>query len=374
MRGICINSSALIVNPLILSAIKIITTALVLLFAGILDVQGQLVNGSFENYVNLPVNLGEWQVVDGWNNAESTLASPDYYNYLANANCDIPQTAMALINAADGEGIMGMVMCGRKLSNIREYLVNEFSSALEVGKQYNFEFRISNGQRTNVSAAGLAVSKIGVYFSIEQPVQADYSPLNVVPQFTIDTVFYSPQWTTVSFAFTAAQPYKYMTLGVFGNDDDKLIEIREGNDPAYAYYFVDGFKLQPVSSTYNPQNPLPDRDDQATVKPENPKPPIVSGTIPQPFFIPNSFTPNNDGFNDVYKPVKGYISEWEFEIFSPWGEKVFATNDEDLGWDGFYNGAPCNVGSYVWQISYRVTDEHGEWRPVVDKGIFTLIR
>lgn len=334
----------------------------------------QLVNGSFENYSNIPVNLGEWQVVEGWNNCESTLASPDYYHYLANPTCDIPQTAMAVVNAGDGEAAMGLVICGRKHTNIREYLCNEFSGPLTVGKQYNFEFKITNGVRTSVSNSGLAVSDLGIYFSMAQPVQADYNPLLVTPQFTIDTVIYSPTWQTISFAFTASQPYRFMTFGLFGTDADKSILIKEGVDPAYGYYFVDGFKLQAVSNTYDPQHPLPNRDDQASNNSQNPKPSTSGASVQQPFFIPNSFTPNNDGYNEEFKPVKGLVSEWEFKIYSPWGECVFSTNDEELGWNGTYNGTPCNVGTYVWQISYKVQDEMKEWRDVVDKGVFTLIR
>jgi len=332
------------------------------------------VNGNFENYSNLPMNLGEWQVVEGWNNCESLLASPDYYNYLSNPSCDIPQTAMAIINSSDGEGIMGLIACGKKNTNIREYLCNEFSSPLVVGTQYNVSFKISNGLRTSVSHSGLAVSDLGIYLSMIQPIQADYSPLSVVPQFSIDTVSYSADWQTISFAFTASQPYKYLTFGLFGSDINKTIEIKDGVDPAYAYYFVDGFKLQPVAVDYNPLNPLPNRDGNSVEGPLNPTTNVAIGTVQQPFFIPNSFTPNNDGFNEEYKPVKGLVCEWEFEIYSMWGERVFSTNDEDLGWDGNYNGTQCNVGTYVWQISYRIQDDYKEWKDIVENGVFTLIR
>lgn len=354
--------------------LKSILSVVLLIQFAVVGTHAQLVNGSFENYVNLPLNLGEWQVVDGWNNCESMLASPDYYHYLANSTCDIPQTPMAMVNAADGEAVMGIIACGRKHTNVREYLCNEFSTPLTVGTQYNFEFKIANGQRTSVSSSGLAVSDLGFYFSVAQPVQSDYSPLNVTPQFKIDTVFYSQHWKTISFAFTASQPYAYMTFGVFGDDTSKEIEVFEGVDPAYAYYFVDGFKLQPVATNYNPMNPLPNRGGNGIESPVDSSTPAGPGIAQQPFFIPNSFTPNNDGFNEEFKPVKGLVCEWDFEIYSPWGERVFATNDEDLGWDGYYNGSPCNVGTYVWQISYRVQDEFNEWRNIVEKGVFTLIR
>ncbi len=66
--------------------------------------------------------------------------------------------------------------------------------------------------------------------------------------------------------------------------------------------------------------------------------------------IPNSFTPNGDGLNDIFQP-KGYgITKYEFEIYDRWGEKIFITNDFSNGWDGKQSGIVVSNGSYVYRI------------------------
>ncbi len=92
------------------------------------------------------------------------------------------------------------------------------------------------------------------------------------------------------------------------------------------------------------------------------------------FFIPNAFTPNNDGYNDVFMPKSVDFSQgkYEFMIFNRWGEMVFYTNDYNTGWNGSYNGNAniCYDGVYVWKINY--TDALG--RSQMEIGRVTLIK
>lgn len=52
--------------------------------------------------------------------------------------------------------------------------------------------------------------------------------------------------------------------------------------------------------------------------------------------LPNAFTPNGDGSNDLYTPIIPYqfVNRIEMEIFNQWGDKVFETADPDINWDG----------------------------------------
>ncbi|HRG94512.1 MAG TPA: gliding motility-associated C-terminal domain-containing protein, partial [Chitinophagaceae bacterium] len=88
-------------------------------------------------------------------------------------------------------------------------------------------------------------------------------------------------------------------------------------------------------------------------------------------FVPTAFTPNNDGRNDRLRPIGAGIGEIkDFSIYNRWGELVFSTRQNGIGWDGNKNGLPQPTGTYVWQVS--ATDYRG--RPYFQKGIFTLIR
>jgi gliding motility-associated-like protein len=73
-------------------------------------------------------------------------------------------------------------------------------------------------------------------------------------------------------------------------------------------------------------------------------------------FAPNSFTPNNDGLNDMFMPFVPYSKSASLLIYDRWGNLIYNTNDMELGWDGKYKGenAPCDV--YVYKIFIEFFD------------------
>jgi gliding motility-associated-like protein len=75
-------------------------------------------------------------------------------------------------------------------------------------------------------------------------------------------------------------------------------------------------------------------------------------------FIPNAFSPNNDGNNDlfhVYGELSG-VRYFELVVFDRWGEKVYETNDYASGWDGQFRGQPAPVGTYVYVATVTFAD------------------
>ena len=71
--------------------------------------------------------------------------------------------------------------------------------------------------------------------------------------------------------------------------------------------------------------------------------------------VPNTFTPDNNGFNDLFFVKGGNINDFEILIFNRWGEVVFQSSDINEGWNGTYNGQKCPDGTYVWKITYEDT-------------------
>lgn len=68
-------------------------------------------------------------------------------------------------------------------------------------------------------------------------------------------------------------------------------------------------------------------------------------------YIPNAFSPNADGRNELFGPVMHGVKEMKFEIFDRWGELLFETSDlTSPGWDGTYKGQPCKMDSYAWKL------------------------
>jgi gliding motility-associated-like protein len=75
------------------------------------------------------------------------------------------------------------------------------------------------------------------------------------------------------------------------------------------------------------------------------------------FYIPNVFTPNNDGKNDLFMVyTSGSVKFFELTVFNRWGEKVYDSNDIFRGWDGTYKGIQVNPGSYVYQATITFLD------------------
>jgi gliding motility-associated-like protein len=68
------------------------------------------------------------------------------------------------------------------------------------------------------------------------------------------------------------------------------------------------------------------------------------------FAIPNAFTPNGDGLNDIFIPNQQNLAVMEMKVFNRWGQLVFSSSDVNKGWDGKYNGVKEEMGTYVYQI------------------------
>lgn len=89
-------------------------------------------------------------------------------------------------------------------------------------------------------------------------------------------------------------------------------------------------------------------------------------------FIPDAFTPNNDGLNDLLRiRYKGIFTLKTFAIYNRFGERVFETRNIDEGWNGIHKGAPQDLGTYNYYVKGICGDNREE---VMYKGTITLIR
>ena len=89
------------------------------------------------------------------------------------------------------------------------------------------------------------------------------------------------------------------------------------------------------------------------------------------YYVPNSFTPNNDGLNDIFRPIPvGIVITNYFKIYNRYGQLLFQTNSWLKGWDGTYNGINQPYGTYIWII--KGINNTGEI--IEKKGTVILIR
>ena len=70
-------------------------------------------------------------------------------------------------------------------------------------------------------------------------------------------------------------------------------------------------------------------------------------------YLPNVFTPDGDGINDIFYAVGVDIAKLDFYIFDRWGEQLFYTDDINVGWDGTYKGRLAETETYVWKVWYE---------------------
>ena len=74
-------------------------------------------------------------------------------------------------------------------------------------------------------------------------------------------------------------------------------------------------------------------------------------------YVPNVFTPNGDGVNDVYFLMSTNITSFNLNIFNRWGQLIFNSNHPSKGWDGSYGGKEVPDGVYIYIIDAKGIDD-----------------
>ncbi len=85
--------------------------------------------------------------------------------------------------------------------------------------------------------------------------------------------------------------------------------------------------------------------------------------------LPTGFTPNGDGENDVFIIRGGPFDSVNFKIYNNWGQLIFESNDQSIGWDGTYNNQDAPLGVYTWTYTVVLGGN-----VIVKEGDITLIR
>ena len=88
------------------------------------------------------------------------------------------------------------------------------------------------------------------------------------------------------------------------------------------------------------------------------------------FFIPNVFSPNDDGINDLAQTNFSNLLEFHFRIYDRWGRVVFETTNPNQFWDGKVNGKDAPESVYFYQMIGKKTEE----KELKESGNITLVR
>ena len=133
-----------------------------------------------------------------------------------------------------------------------------------------------------------------------------------------------------------------------------------------------------LSGAVNTVMPLEDVTYTVTVTDENGCSAVATIvlTVMQPecdadhIFLPNAFTPNGDGVNDVLFVRSVFVEEMTLTIYNRWGQEVFRSNDINVGWDGTFRGQPLTSDSYAYYLQATCPNQE----VFTKKGNVSLIR
>jgi gliding motility-associated-like protein len=151
----------------------------------------------------------------------------------------------------------------------------------------------------------------------------------------------------------------------------KSLQLDAGDENTFSSYLWQDLSDLPEYTVYQPgnywveiTNPCGSAMDSIQVQYENCDPLI---------WVPNAFTPDNDGLNDVFRPSGDNISSFRMQIYNRWGELIYETRDMSDGWNGQQEGRRCAPDVYIWVIYYEA---YAEEHAVKDKihGNVVLLR
>jgi gliding motility-associated-like protein len=152
----------------------------------------------------------------------------------------------------------------------------------------------------------------------------------------------------------------------------QLVNTSQGVNNSYQWYFSDGFQ----SNVENPAHYFPEQQNTnydimlIAIDSNGCIDTALQNYIQQEvnvMNVPNSITADEDGLNDLFKPVfalPDIIKTYEMEIYNRWGQLIYSTNSQYDGWDGTFKGKKCQPGAYTWKITYTdymgfTKDAHG---------------
>ena len=99
----------------------------------------------------------------------------------------------------------------------------------------------------------------------------------------------------------------------------------------------------------------------------------IVDNCPPLFYIPNVFTPNGDGENDMFTYDGDYYQDFSIQIFNRWGRVIYESDDPEVYWDGTFKEVDVPEGVYVYLIRFRGT--HPSYDKLFSRsGSVTLVR
>jgi gliding motility-associated-like protein len=295
--------------------------------------QNLIPNGSFEQYDTCPDNTAQIARALPWFSAQGSC---DYFNICSSSiYVTPPNNTYGFQYPHIGNGFAGFApLAYYQFTNIptvccRECLSVKLTEPLKPNTKYCLEFYTVMGD-----VSGAIIKNIGVYFSQNSIIQNNGTYIHVTPQIETTQTFLSDSinWVKVIGEYTALGGEEYILIGNFRDTISAEIQVI---DPLFgsAYYFFDDFSLIECDS--------------------------IIPTLP--FLIPNTFTPDGNGFNDFFT-IQSIPPNTQLTIYNRWGTVVYQSNNYQNNWDG----GTCTDGVYYYIVNTATGKQY--------KGTLTILR
>jgi gliding motility-associated-like protein len=405
---------------------KIILIHIVLfLFTSISFAQNLVHNPSMEEYYDCyytythnPKNAYYWY--------DPTKMTSDYLHECHNNNVygagyEIPQNMYGYQWARTGKAYM-FIGLALNWNNLREHISVKLKDSLDSGKTYCVSLYASFSESSTcaIDDIGFLFTKDSINFPVLPPPAG--SPLTGwIPQYTNHNngiIEDDLNWVKIEGSFIAGGGERFLTIGSFAPDSlINFIVIGSSGPPYGAGYYIDDVSVYSCDAVvsvadggsdvelcygddvvlgthdlgdymywwYDEYGNLIDSVGYITVSPELT---TTYKLVVKDFkfeetvdyvtvyvedcasFVPNIFSPNGDGNNDVLYVMSNYIQSMQFSVYNRWGEMVFESKDVNNGWNGEYKGKACEPSVFVWYLEALLLN--GE--TIKRKGNVTLVR
>jgi gliding motility-associated-like protein len=251
---------------------------------------------------------------------------------------------------------------------ITNAICDQNNGQIEVNNVLNgtapFTFNLSNGSsNTNGTFSGLAAGN----YSIEV---IDANGCSITESANI-------QGGTSPIADFSFSP---STISSIGEQTVQMINSSSPSNLTYEWYFEAGFpftsNMENPSTAYSGLNAGNYSITLIATNPEGCTDTLVKYIEVKDdilIYVPNSFTPDGDEFNNIWQPIIGFadMASYDLFIFNRWGEIVFESHDPIIGWDGTYLGKMVPDGTYTWTIQLK--DPNNDFKKTVN-GHLSILR
>jgi len=270
-------------------------------------------NPSFEEFDYCPTGTNDPQALAIWFNP--TMASPDYYNACSNNGGGVPVNDWGYQEAQDGNGYFGIATYSQTptATNYREYMEVELLEQLVAGKTYYWCMHVSL-----IDSCDYVSNNIGISLTNNPISNAGSEEMLISPIYWNSTEIITDNinWTKLSGLFIANGGEKFLTIGNFHSQLNTSYQQIDTNSIGgeFAYYYIDNVYLGVESC------------EDVIIE------------------IPNIFTPNDDGLNEIlsFKEATG-VFDFSISIYNRWGNSVYF-DENNFNWDGTHNGKPVTAG------------------------------